>query len=141
MTDELSQRDHELLDTILYLRHELKTLLPKEEAEKLEGFLSQILDDFNAPLTPPLVISLIREIRKYEPARARLEKLSGQYTMSYSGPAKPDEEKPIIRLGEMVVCPEEGHSGIDPYLARLRKHGQRCPIHNVYLVPYKEEKD
>jgi hypothetical protein len=133
---ELSSRDHEILDVILYLRHQLGTLLPEEQASELEAFLAEQLDDYDAPLAPESVPRLLRGIRKYEPVRARLEQLSGGYRLrSYEGPAQPAEEGLVIPLGENVVCPQEGHDGNDPYVTRLRKQGQRCPIHNVLLKP------
>lgn len=140
---ELSAREHEILDMILYLRHRLDTLLPEEQATQLESYLAKQLDNYDTPITSELITNLLQEIRKYEPARARLEQLSGIYLLlRYEGPAQPPDEGSIIPLGEVIVCPEkEGHDGNEPYMTRLRKQGQRCPIHDVFLVPVNEQKD
>lgn len=139
---ELSQRDHQILDTILYLRQQLDDLLPDEQAVELETFLMNQLDNYDEPLSPELVTNLLHEIRKYTPVRARLEQLSGIYSLRYEGPAQPPDEGPIIPLGEIVVCPrQDGHDGNNPYITRLRKQGQRCPIHDVFLVRQEEQKD
>lgn len=132
---ELSSREHEILDMILYLRHQLGNLLPEEQATELEVYLSRQLDDLNVTLTPTIITSLLQEIRKYEPVRVRMEELSGTYLLRYDGPPQPRGEGPIVPLGERVVCPQEGHDGNDPYITNLRKQGQRCPIHDIYLVP------
>ena len=138
---ELAAREHEILDVILYLRHHLNTLLPAEQAARLEDFLSRQLDNVKAPLTPKLVALILQEIRKYEPVRARLEQLSGTDLLRYQGVAQPIDDGPIVPLGERVVCPRAGHDGNDRYITRLRKQGQRCPIHDVFLVPLEEGKD
>lgn len=136
---ELSPREHEILDIVFYLRNQLAVLLPEEQAVALEEVLSSLLDDVDEPLTPTLVTGLLQEIRTYEPVRAQVEQLSGTYLLQYVGPAQPTDEGPDIPLGEQVMCLEEGHDGNDPYVTRLRKHGQRCPVHNVFLIPIKEE--
>jgi hypothetical protein len=61
----------------------------------------------------------------------------GEKRGSFSRPAMPKEEAPLIPLGEWVICPmKEEHAEDSPFRTgtKLRYQGQQCPKHDVFLV-------
>lgn len=133
----LSNREKEYLDMVLYLRHKLPDLLAEDQAAELESFITDQLDDFDKEITSETVTELLKAFRDHEPARAELESLAGVFLLKYSGPAMPIEEAPLVPLGEWVVCPQKGdHSEDSPFRTgtKLRYQGQQCPKHDVFLV-------
>lgn len=130
--------DQEILEAIQQLRSNLSEVLLDADAKALEvqlqEILSQAADQDRQPLT---VTRSLEAIREYPAARdelkARLIRMAGlrsETRLGMSFETIPGYGEPV-RPGTRVVCP------VDPthYITRLRLKGQRCPQHNVELVP------
>ena len=141
---KLSGRENEFLDIVLYLRHKIPNLIETEQREELEAFLAKELDDSEKDITPETITELLKVIQDHEPVRKELEALASSPMIRYEGPTSPKEEAPIIPLGATVICPQKDkHDPTSPFRTgtRLGRQGQRCPVHNVFLVPLEGEKD
>jgi len=131
--------DYQLLEAVQKIAAELPMLLPDKDAGILEEKLKIILVDANKPdRVSEIVTDALKIISDYPPVRNELkahlirtiglgsETRLGMFfepTPGIGGATKPGKI--------MVVCP------VDPshYITQLRVKGQRCPQHNVELVP------
>jgi hypothetical protein len=128
--------DEDYLEALRLLRSDLEDLLSPQAADQLGKQLDNLLYHTNQPERLSAAVDFaLDSVRDYEPAIQRLknilEEQSGEkktYRLRFSpvpGPPIP------IPSNSRVCCP------VDPTHLRtpLRRQGQRCPQHNVLLVP------
>jgi hypothetical protein len=129
--------DEEYLEALRKLRQDLDQILPPEPAEQLGKQLDNLLSQADdTSLLPASIDFALDAVRDHPPAPDYLEDLLKQRAgfknadrlRLYTPPAGP----PVpVQPGTRVCCP------VDPthLITRLRRQGQRCPQHDVALVP------
>lgn len=129
--------DEEYLEALRKLRRDLYQVLPPDKADQLGQQLDNLLSQADDPnLLPAAIDFALDAVRDHPPAPDHLEALierqsgkkSAERLRLYTPPAGP----PVpVQPGTRVCCP------VDPthLITRLRRQGQRCPQHNVLLVP------
>jgi hypothetical protein len=132
--------EQEILIAIAVLRREIPHLLPEQDARQLEEQLAKVLGGCGEETkeSGQKLVEAMEIIQNYPQAQNRLTALLYQQielrSESHRG-VFGDETPPgigeAVKPGAVWVCPDEpGH-----FRTRLRFKGQRCPQHNVELVP------
>jgi len=128
--------DEEYLEALRSLRSDLEDLLSPQVADQLGKQLDNLLSQTDRPERLSAAVDFaLDSVRDHEPALQRLKDIMEEQSGGETADRlrfSPVPGPPIpITPNARVCCP------VDPTHLRtpLRRRGQRCPQHNVLLVP------